>query len=372
MSDLFQDVIDQKRPIQILRNALSLDRLAGAYLFVGPTGVGKTTTALRFAAALCGASDRRDPQFQYILDSKHPDVRLIQPGGRSHTIHVGQLWPRGANTDHPAAQAMLRDLQYEPVRARKRVFIIREAEGLSRGSENAANSILKTLEEPPSYAHFILTASSLSSLLPTIISRCQVISFGLLPPDRVEEALVSRFAVEPAKARFLAGYTEGRLGDAIQLANSSDLLLARDEILDIVERLVKCHQIEAFKLSDRFRKVASRLKAAEGEGSDGETGAREPLKRALEIVATFYRDVMALSSGCEGGALLNSDRQDALAAAAARLSREQMRAAVERISGTRLAVERNAYAQTAVDVLFLELVAMSEKEGGAVRTKYNR
>lgn len=367
MTDLFDNILAQQRAIQILRNALAHERLAGSYLFVGPTGIGKTTTAKQFAAAICGIDNPTSPDMRMILEGKHPDVRMVQPSGRSHTIHVGQLWPRGANTDHPAAHAMLRDLHFEPVRAQKRVFIIREAEGLSRGSENAANSILKSLEEPPPYAHFILTASSLSSLLPTIISRCQVVPFSLLPPELVEKALVERFGVGAGQARFLAGYTEGKLGEAVQLARSGDLLAARDEILDVAERLIHCHTIEAFKCSDRFRKIAPRLKAGDGEqGEDG--GAREPLKRALEILATFYRDLLAVRSGCGDERLLNSDRHEALIAGARRFEREELRKAVERITGARLAVERNAYAQTVIDVLFLELVAHTEKlKAGAGR-----
>jgi len=359
LNDIFSDVIAQQRPLGILRTSLSRERLAGSYLFVGPAGVGKTTTAMRFAAALCGAQSLDDPQARMILAGKHPDVRVEQPSGRSHTIHVGQLWPRGSNTDHPAANAMLRDLQYEPVRANKRVFVIREAEGLSRGSESAANSILKTLEEPPAYAHFILTATSLSTLLPTIISRCQVVPFSLLPPELVERALIERFSVPAGQARFLSLYTEGRLGEAAQLARSADLLTARDEILDVAERLSKCHPVEAFKLSDRFRKIAPRLKSADPDGGDGEGGAREPLKRALEILATFYRDLLAVASGCRAEDGINSDRADAIASLAKRAERTDLRCAVERISGTRLAVERNAYPQTAVDVLFLELASLA-------------
>ena len=357
MSDVFEGIIGQESALRILRTALTADRLAGAYLFVGPEGSGKTTTALRLAAALCGAPDIQDIQARLILDHKHPDVRLERPSGRSHTIHVGQLWPRGANPDHPASNAMLRDLQYEPVRGKKRVFIIREAEGLSRGGDNAANSILKTLEEPPPYAHFILTAASVSGILPTILSRCQLIHFNALSRDEVVGILTERFAVASGTAGFLAAYTGGRLGQALRLARSQDVLAAREEVLDIAERLLVCPPVESFKLSERFRKVAGRMRSSELDG-EAELGGREPLKRAMELLGTFYRDIMAARSGCGDHLLINADRINAVRSHADRApSTAALRDCVERIAGAGFAIDRNGYAQTVIDVLFLQLTS---------------
>jgi DNA polymerase-3 subunit delta' len=358
-------VVGQERARAILTNAVARNRIAGSYLFLGPDGVGKTTTALLFAALLCGATSPSDPIVRRIREGTHPDVRVVQPTGRSHSIHIGQLWPRAAGGDHPAFDAMLRDIQYEPLSGPRRVFIIRDAEGLSRGGENAANSILKTLEEPPSYAHFILTATSAPVLLPTIVSRCQVVPFSALPPGAVARLLVEQHGIPAEQAGFLAAYAEGRPGVALRLARSRDVLLARDQVLDIAETLSRSRPIQAFKLSDAFRKVAPGIRGASDgvEAGSDDRGNREPLRAALEIVASFYRDMAAVCSLSGAGptpALINVDRRETIVRCATGYHWRSLQQAVDRIAGTRLAIERNAYGQTAIDVLFVELGALAE------------
>lgn len=356
---LLDGVIGQESAVTILANAVDNGRLAGSYLFVGPNGVGKATTALRFAAVLCGATSDADPRYRRIVEGVHPDVRVVRPTGKSNTIHVGQLWPRGESRDHPSDQALLRDLHFEPMAGPKRIFIIDGAEGLKGGNEAAGNSILKSLEEPPAYANFILTAESASTLMPTIVSRCQVVRFGLSPAADIERALVDRFAVDPARAHFLAVYCEGRLGHAVVLARSEALMAAREDLLDLAEKSLTGRPIQAFKLAEELRKIAPKLKpdADLGDGDDKEAGSRDAILRALEMLAFFYRDLAAVCAG--GGAregVVNIDRQGSLAKFAAGRDVETIVAQVEKILGIRNAVERNAHVQLSLEVLFTQLM----------------
>ena len=297
-TDLLDGIIGQQSATTVLSNALSTGRLAGSYLFVGPNGVGKATTANRFAAILAGARSENEAIYKRILGGVHPDVRTVKPTGKSNTIHVGQLWPRGENKDHPSDQAILRDLHFEPMAGPKRVFIIDGAEGLRGTNEVAGNSILKTLEEPPPYAHFILIAEALAGLMPTVVSRCQVVRFGLSPADEIEKALGDRFQVDPQRAHFLAVYCEGRLGHAVVLARSTTLMAAREELLDLAERSLTGRPIQAFKLAEELRKIAPKLKpdVDAGDGDDKEMGARDAMMRALEMLAFFYRDLAAVTA----------------------------------------------------------------------------
>jgi DNA polymerase-3 subunit delta' len=362
--DVLDAIIGQHAAVTVLRNALQSGRLSGAYLFVGPAGIGKAATAQRFAAALCGAETESNPIFRRVMAGTHLDVRTVQPAGKSHTIHVGQLWPRGENREFPSELAMLRDLHFEPMAGPRRVFIIDGAEGLRGGNEAAGNSILKTLEEPPPYAHFILTAESQSTLLPTIASRCQVVRFGLAPADDIEKALVQRFAVEPGRARFLSIYCEGRLGHAVVLCRSQELMAAREDLLDLAERTLAARPVEAFKMAEEIRKLAPRLRPASdgGEGfadpEDKETSAREPILRAVEMLAFYYRDLAAVrAAGTATAHIVNVDRRNRLSelAATAR-SLESLVTNVETILGIRTAIERNAHVQGALEVLFTQLL----------------
>ncbi len=353
-------IVGQEAALTVLKNALESGRLAGSYLFTGPGGVGKATTAMRFASALCGAQAPDDRISRRIDSGAHPDVRVVRPTGKSHTIHIGQLWPRGESREHPSDLAMLRDLHFEPMAGPRRVFIIDGAEGLRGGNEAAGNSILKTLEEPPAYATFILTAESTGTLLPTIVSRCQVVRFGLLPTADIERELVQRFGVPVDKAGFLAAYCEGRIGLAVAMARSTALLAARDSLLDLADRALRARPVEAFKLSEELRKIAPKIKPVEDDteiDEDKESGARDPILRALDMLALYFRDLAAVcSAGATAARIVNIDRRDRLVAAAGLRTFDQAIAGVQAILSYRTAIERNANTQLALDVLFVSLV----------------
>ena len=249
-------------------------------------------------------------------------------------------------------------MQFEPISARKRVFIIHDAEGLGRGGADAGNSLLKTLEEPPAYAHFLLTAASTGGVMPTIVSRCQVVHFGLLPVGEIESVLQTRFGVAPAQARFLAAYSEGRLGRAVALARSPTLLSGREALLDLAHDLLTAPPIKSFKLGEDFRKLAPKLKATgedEAEGAEEKTG-REPLTRALDLLASYFRDVLSAAvMGPARATLVNVDRREELLGLADRYPAEKTERALGLLLDIRQAIERNANSQLALDVLFTQL-----------------
>ena len=354
---MFQNILGQPYAVRVLENALQNDRLAGSYLFIGPDGVGKATMARQFAKLLCGASADSDPLARAIDAGTLPDVRSLDPPP-SHITSIAQVWPRPGHKEHPPQDALLRDLQFEPISARKRVFIIHDAEGLGRGGADAGNSLLKTLEEPPAYAHFLLTAASTGGVMPTIVSRCQVVHFGLLPVGEIESVLQTRFGVAPAQARFLAAYSEGRLGRAVALARSPTLLSGREALLDLAHDLLTAPPIKSFKLGEDFRKLAPKLKATgedEAEGAEEKTG-REPLTRALDLLASYFRDV--LSAAVMGPArvtLVNVDRREELLELADCYPAEKTERALGLLLDIRQAIERNANSQLALDVLFTQL-----------------
>ena len=352
---ILQDILGQPRAVTILENAIRNDSLAGSYLFAGPDGVGKYSTAIAFAKALCGVNSDSEPAARAIDAGTFPDVRTVEPQGPSHIIRIGQLWPRDTEPDN----ALLRDIYFEPMAGPRRVFIIKDAEGLN---ESSGNSLLKTLEEPPSYAQFILTASSTAGILPTIVSRCQRVPFGTLPPAAIEEALMKKFAVPAEQARFLAAYCEGRLGLAVMLARSPKLLAARDELLDLAETLTKAPAIYSFKAGEEFRKLAPKLKMAADLNVDSseDKGTRESLARALDLLALYYRDLLSCRVGGPRPFLVNVDRQVQIAAASARFQPAELEIALSSISAVRHAIERNANAQLSIDVLFSRLTSLSD------------
>lgn len=358
---MLQNILGQPYAVRVLENALQNDRLAGSYLFVGPDGVGKATAARQFAKMLCGATADSDPLSRSIDAGTLPDVRSLSPPP-SHITSIAQIWPRASHKEHPADNAMLRDLQFEPISAKKRVFILFDAEGLGRGGADAGNSLLKTLEEPPAYAHFILTATSLGGIMPTIVSRCQVVHFGLLPAADIEAALQTRFNVAPAQAHFLAAYSEGRLGRAVSLSRSPSLLAGREALLDLANDLLTAPPVKSFKLGEEFRKLAPKLKAVEDdEASEAgeEKAGREPLTRALDLLATYFRDVLSVAvMGKDRANLVNVDRREQIVAVAVCYPSGKIEHALALLLEVRQMIERNANSQLALEVLFTHLTML--------------
>ncbi len=198
------DLVGQDPAIRLFRRALSAGKLAQTYLLVGPEGTGKETCVASLVREIfCengeGCSGCR--ACQKLTRGVHPDFMILRPQGES--IRIAQV---------RAAEEFLR---FRPLEAPVRIVLVPEAERLT---PEAANALLKSLEEPPAYAHFFLTAVSAEALLPTIVSRSQVVRFRPLPPALIEKILVERFGKNPEEARSLALLAEGSLGRALALS----------------------------------------------------------------------------------------------------------------------------------------------------------
>lgn len=321
--------------IDLLTGALAKDRLSHAYLLTGPAHVGKTTLARAFAQTLnceagglapCGACR----SCRLIGDDRHPDVRLVEPelssSGRKETLRIDQV------------RGLQKALALAPYEAHYQVAILTR---FHRASLGAANALLKTLEEPPARVIIILTADLVEPLLPTIVSRCQLLSLRPLPLEEVESALLHRWEAAPDRARHLAHLSGGRLGLAVRLLSDPRLLSLRQEGLDALESLL--HE-------DR----TGRFLYAEGMTRKKRGTA---ITDTLELWLGWWRDV-ALVAGGEQDApfpITNVDRIDQITRVAHQCGLETACAAVRSIQRTIWQLDRNANTRLAIEVLMLNL-----------------
>src|SRR4030042_1563823 len=177
----FSRIVGQERAVQLLKQAITREKMPHAYLFVGVPGVGRTTTALALAQALnCEAPENHEgcgrcKPCRQLLGGNFPDVELVEPDGQS--IKIEQV------------RELERRFAYKPVAGRYRVTVVRPAEAMT---EEASNAVLKTLEEPPAGNVLILNGTEPSNLLPTIVSRCQKVVFRRIPPPAIEQWLVAK------------------------------------------------------------------------------------------------------------------------------------------------------------------------------------
>ena len=329
----FETVSEQQEAKRLLRAALD-DALAHAYLFHGPPGVGKRALATAFAAELLGDEAR-------VGRGSHPDLYVLEPLGDQIRID--------------AIRRLRHDLHMRPFEADRRVYLIFGAHAMN---EEAADALLKDLEEPPSYAVIVLVADELGSLPPTIRSRCQLVPFRRLSERTVREAIAAQAPELSAdEATAIARVAAGRLDRAALLLNdeASKRRAARLELARMVYRapefdaaaaaevVVAGSRARAREAREAAERELSGLELTERESEQrlrrAARGAeREELLAALEELAAWYRDLVAFSAGadvavhCDHAAELREDAAvEVLPAAeeAAELAREAWRELAE-------------------------------------------
>jgi DNA polymerase-3 subunit delta' len=303
--DSFETFPEQEEAKRLLHAALA-EGPAHAYLFHGPPGVGKRRAAFAFAAELLGDRDR-------VARGVHPDLYVLEPLGDQ--IRIDPI------------RDLRRDLHMRPFEAERRVYLVLRAHLLN---EDAADALLKDLEEPPPYAVIVLVADELGLLPPTIRSRCQPVPFRRLSQRAIKAFLSSRgLRGEPLDA--LARVAAGRLDRAERLLdpNAEE---RRDGLIELARAVYLDPAFDPGKASravtDLAQERGARVRAAaEKEPLPSET-ARETEQRgkrvgrgaerdevldALDLLSGWYRDLMVVAAGAEG-AVLNSDKLAQLSA----------------------------------------------------------
>ena len=327
-------VIGHEWAIHMLQGALERGRLGHAYLFTGPAHIGKTVLARAFAQALNCENPEAAPcqecrPCRLIQNGGHPDVRLIDPqlssSGFSESIKIAQI------------RELQKELALSPYEGRYRVAILTRFETATIG---AANALLKTLEEPPDRVKLILTAESPDVLLPTIVSRCQLLSLRPHPLEALESALITRRQADANLAHRLAHFSEGRAGLALNWLEHPAELEKRGEQLDLLESLLHADRTARFKLAEKLAH------------QKGGTRARE----VLLLWLGWWRDVMLAAGGDESTLpVTNIDRLSTIRTAAARHGLDAAAGAVRSIQTALQQLDRNANQRLALEVLLLNL-----------------
>lgn len=332
--------------VQGLERSLSAGRLAHAHLFTGPHAIGKTTLARALAQALeCTGTVRpcgKCPACQKVAHNLHPDVLVVE--GVPPRFDFDQdppPPPRASDRERRTLRIrQIRDAEHwlsrSPFQGRHKILILRRFE---EAEEAAANAFLKTLEEPPSYARLILTARDATLLLPTIVSRCQVLSLRPLPLESVEAALAGGWQVDPGKARLLARLSGGRLGWAARAHADPSIWDLRVTHLDELATTL------AEGRAERLTRAGELAKDAEG------------LPELLEEWVDWWRDVVLIQSG-KAARIKNADRERLLQDHAQRLTLEQVSAALAETRATMRRLEQNANTRLALEVLLLKLPSL--------------
>ena len=321
-------VIGQDKILSLLDYNLKTDTIAHAYLIVGPRHVGKRTLAFNLAQALnCDGPELPCGQCrscQRILEGKHADVTPI---GLNSKTEIGIDDIRG----------LQRIANLPPYEGKYKVFIINDAEYLST---EAANSLLKILEEPPQSVVWLLLVAEEEHLLPTIISRCQRLELKPVPSEQVQEVLVNSFNVETSRAKLLAQLCRGRLGWALSALANDDILAKRTQRID---RLVS---LLTDSLGQRFayaQEIASQF------NQNRRTGAE-----TMEDWLDWWRDLMLIKGSCQE-AIVNVDYQTVLAEQARGLSLSEIQGVLTSLCSLQEGISKNVNPRLALEWLMLNI-----------------
>jgi DNA polymerase III subunit delta' len=317
--------------VHLLQGYAGGGNLRHAYLFTGLEGVGRQTLAIRFAQALLCTDPPESGLFCGVcracsqLDAlTYPDLSRLLPDEGHRDIRIDQV------------RALQHTLALAPYAGAYRIALL---PNFQRATTQAANALLKTLEEPPDRVVLLLTASSPEGLLPTIVSRCEVIRLRPAPIASVEAYLQSEKGLTSEKARLLAHISGGRVGQAIRLADDPSALAVRQDHLLTLFELLPAQRTERFAVAERILKPRDK--------------AREQLGEVLPIWLSFWRDVF-LCTANGSATLVNTDLVAQIEQAASHIPGETARAMVIAHEQALKDLEANANVRLLLETLLLQ------------------
>ncbi len=349
MLPVYRDILGHEAVIARLENARRGGRVAHAYLFSGPRGVGKERVAWAFAAALacpapepCGVCE----SCTRVARGTHPDVRLLaseeELATRGLREDEGQK-DKGKERKAPSDQIRVSDLdeaanlfRHRPGLGRAKVLVVVDAE---RMNLNTQNRFLKTLEEPTPDSVIILCTSNPEALLPTVRSRCQTVSFGPVPQASVIRLLSEKAGLAAAPARALAALAQGSPGRALELAEGEELA-ARAATVEALRRASQGDLEDALSFAEE--------QSAGGEG-------REQAQFVLDRIEAWLRDALLLSLGAKEAQLLDPELEAQARAIADSAGHERLFSWIDSLQAARSALQGNANPRLTMESFLLSV-----------------
>ena len=324
----FEEIRGNTPLVEQLRRSAASGRSSHAYLFLGGAGAGKRLIANTFAKALQCEGEKRPcdscKSCHAFNHGNHPDVIYFRPlkNGKTYTIE-------------DVREQLLETVDLKPFQYEKKIYIIEKADTLNIQSQNA---LLKTLEEPPAHAVFLLLAERAEAFLPTILSRVVVMKIRPLSAETIADYLMQAGHLAE-ESHILSAYAQGRIGQALELVEDEGFREMRQDILGKLEVLPSMSEGDAYLLA----------KDLEGYKND---------LRFLDIMELWYRDLLTAKSLREEGYLIQRDKKDAIFRAA----KEPAALLAKKAAAVRTA--RMRLAQNANFRLTMEVMLMDLKETG--------
>ncbi|MEE1478420.1 MAG: DNA polymerase III subunit delta' [Eggerthellaceae bacterium] len=365
MSDFFDGIFGQPRVREFLRASIASGRVSHAYLFTGPAGSNKTAAAYAFAQAiLCKDHGCRTcDDCRRIERRKHPDVHFYTPEGAQGYL-IEQI------------REIVSGVSLAPIRATGKVYILDRVDLLG---VSAANAFLKTLEEPVEGVTFILLGRTREAVLPTIVSRCQVVPFRHIPAREAAGILSQKTGVTPEQARIAIEACNGSITRAMTFAKSAERAEFRARIMEVLSNLPLSDERDvleyAAELIERAKAPLDNVRTQQSEelaeSADFLTktalkqielrhkralsmATRESLNQTTSIIRSWLRDVLMIASGTPD-LVVNIDQREVLQRVAQKVTPASIMSALREAYKTDETLSYNVSPETCLDVLLFSI-----------------
>ena len=304
----FKDIIGQEFAKKYLTNSINKDKVSHAYLFEGMNGVGKKTLAKEFAKTLIKVDKLENS----------PDYISIEPEGSS--IKIAQI------------RKLQTDVLVKP-HSDYKIYIINKAEKMTVESQNA---LLKTLEEPPAYVIIILITSNKNSLLDTIKSRCEIIKF--LPVSFIQtKKYLEDMGIEERKASILSTFSRGSISKALELSESADFMLMREDIQNNIQTLLEKNIVEILELPSKYDKY------------------KDNIIEVLDMMINYFRDIMMLKENIGKDMIINIDKITYVQNMSKKINYSQVSKIIDIIEETKKKLKSNCNFNLSIQVMALNI-----------------
>ncbi len=333
-------VVERSKAVPLLKSSLECGRLPNAYMLVGPAHVGKMTLALTLAQALnCEAAEPpcgKCTACRKIAAGKHADVQII---GLSN----GNSKEAKAKTDISIDR--VRDMQHDaslpPFEGKYKVFIIDGAEQLSN---EAANCLLKTLEEPAEKVMYVLLTTNEQLLPLTVVSRCQKLELLPIAPENMDKVLRERWQIEPSRARLLSRLSHGCLGWAVATSQDDSVLNERKAKLETISGVLNSGITERFVYADQ---LATRF-----------SQNRQSVQDEMELWLDWWRDLLLVKVD-SADKITNVDYAKEISRMAEYYTLQEIRLFIKKLQEAIIQLKLNASPRLVLEVLMFNIPGRS-------------
>lgn len=319
-------IIGQNHIIEHFTNAIKMDKISHAYIINGEANSGKKDLAMKFAMALLCEESNGEPcgkckACRQVLSKNHPDVKWIT------------YEKTGIGVDEVREQ-INGDITIKPYYNGRKIYIVPEAEKMN---EQAQNALLKTIEEPPSYAVIILLTTNADSFLQTILSRCVLLNVRPVREDTIVRYLKSDFDINDYDARIAAAFAEGNPGKAVKLATSEDFNQLKDEVVSSITSIVGGSMLD----------IASAIKRAADYKSD--------IQEYLDLVRIWFRDILVYKACKSGDKIIFQSEISTIQRISEKCSLYSLDTILTETGIAKERIQRNVNFESALEVLFMAI-----------------